>query len=165
MFPWHMSPCTSGNLTVCFCGICQHTLLKMVWSVSVACQHTFLELLHSVSVQYVNTHFSIFYSSCLWHMSTDTSGASVSMECQHTLLKMIWSVSVACQQPHLELLQSVWHMQTYTSENDKICLSDISTCTSGAVVVNFFSMSICSIRLTNLKYFDPVSYLRYFPFM
>jgi hypothetical protein len=62
---------------------------------------------------------------------------------------------VACQRTLLELLQSVWHIPTYTSETDIICFCGISAGTSRAVMVPFFGTSIYTIRLTNLKYFDP----------
>ena len=48
LFLLHMSPYTSQVAAVRFCGICKHTLLKLVWSVSVACQQPHLELLQSV---------------------------------------------------------------------------------------------------------------------
>jgi hypothetical protein len=37
-----------------------------------------------------------------------------------------------------------------------ICFCDISAWTSGVDMVPFFGMSIYNIRLTNLKYFDPI---------
>ena len=58
---------------VCFYGICQHTLLKLVSSVSVACQHTLLEMLLSVSVKYVNISFWICYNLILLNVGTHFS--------------------------------------------------------------------------------------------
>lgn len=67
------------------------------WSLSVVCQHTLLELFWSVSVAYVPMHFWKPYGLLLWHMSTQSSDNNMVRFCgicQHTLLKIVWSVSV-----------------------------------------------------------------------
>ena len=99
---------------VCFCGICQHKVLTIIWSVSVAdikhkfgaiirfvavaCQHIFLEILKSVSVAYVPMYFWKPHGLLLWHMSTHTSTNNMVCFCgryQNIFLELLWSVSMA----------------------------------------------------------------------
>lgn len=84
LFLWYMSSCTSGNVTLCFCGICQHKVLTIIWSVSVA------DIKHESGAIMV----------CCCGMSAYTSGdikVCFCGICTHVLPETLWSASV----PHV----------------------------------------------------------------
>ena len=125
-----MSTYTSGNVMVCFCGTCPtSTSGNLTVRFCVIHQHTLLKIICSVSVADIKMHFWSSSGPFLWHMSTYTS--ETGMVCfRGTSAYTSGDVSLF-----------LWHMSTYSSRADTICFCRMSAHTSQTDMVCLCGMS------------------------
>jgi len=117
-----MYPCTSGNLMVCFCATCQHTLLKIIWSVSVAGIKIYFWSSYGLFLWHISTHTSETGMVCFCGMSAYTSGAVT--VCFGCICQTYTSGAAA---------NSFCGMSAHTSQSDIVCFYGMSAYISGAV--------------------------------
>jgi len=123
---------SSGALMLCFCGVCQHTLLKQV----------------GLFLWYVSLHFWNCFGLFLWHISSCTSGNLMVCFCgicQNKVLTIIWSVSVADIKDKSGT--TIWFVAVacqHTSGDIKVCFCGICRHTLLKIIR---SLSVAGIKI------------------